>query len=312
MTWLLLHLYRRSIIAWVAGTMLIAVGVGISWQLMRSSVSIAGIQQCISAFSACSPTNLNALQQFNEVNRRIYEVLLAVPLLMGVFVGAPLMGRELENRTHRLVWTQGVTPMHWFFARTGLAVAFCVALAAVIGVAATLWLAFASSLGGGTWTQFDSYPPVFVIYVAFAVVLGVSVATVTGRTVVSMAVAGLVWLGVRGAVGIFLRPFLMRPLIRRGMTTSSAGDWYLGLTYVDKSGRQYSESQVDGILQQLGGGGPDPYKVLEQHGIFVAGLYQPASRFWTFQSLEAGLFILLTVTCVAVAIAWVQWRLARQ
>jgi hypothetical protein len=39
-----------------------------------------------------------------------------------------------------------------------------------------------------------------------------------------------------------------------------------------------------------------------------AFLYQPADRFWTFQSIEAGLFVALTAAALAVAI----WLLHRR
>jgi hypothetical protein len=35
---------------------------------------------------------------------------MAVPLLFGLFWGAPLLAREFEDGTHNLAWTQGVTP----------------------------------------------------------------------------------------------------------------------------------------------------------------------------------------------------------
>ena len=40
-------------------------------------------------------------------------LLLAVPGLIGIFWGAPLVTRELEERTDRLVWNQSVTRTRW-------------------------------------------------------------------------------------------------------------------------------------------------------------------------------------------------------
>src|SRR6185369_14593823 len=42
------------------------------------------------------------------------------PVLVGVFFGAPLVAREVEQGTHRLVWTQGVTRLQWALAKFGL------------------------------------------------------------------------------------------------------------------------------------------------------------------------------------------------
>jgi len=39
-----------------------------------------------------------------------------LPLFVGLFWGAPLIARELEHGTHRLVWTQGVSRRRWALA----------------------------------------------------------------------------------------------------------------------------------------------------------------------------------------------------
>src|SRR6202035_534493 len=40
-------------------------------------------------------------------------ILLAIPALLGMFWGAPLLARELESGTYRLAWTQSVTRRRW-------------------------------------------------------------------------------------------------------------------------------------------------------------------------------------------------------
>src|SRR4051794_38498547 len=37
----------------------------------------------------------------------------AVPALLGIFWGAPLVARELETSTYRLAWTQSVSRSRW-------------------------------------------------------------------------------------------------------------------------------------------------------------------------------------------------------
>ena len=39
--------------------------------------------------------------------------LIGLPAFIGAFWGAPLIARELETGTHRLVWTQSITRGHW-------------------------------------------------------------------------------------------------------------------------------------------------------------------------------------------------------
>ena len=46
-------------------------------------------------------------------------LLLLLPLLIGLFWGAPLVSREVEHGTHRLVWTQGVSRRRWAAVKFG-------------------------------------------------------------------------------------------------------------------------------------------------------------------------------------------------
>ena len=44
--------------------------------------------------------------------------LAVLPALVGLFVGAPLLARELEHGTHRFAWTQAVTRRRWLLSKT--------------------------------------------------------------------------------------------------------------------------------------------------------------------------------------------------
>ena len=44
---------------------------------------------------------------------------LILPVLVGLFWGAPLVAREVEHGTHRLVWTQGVSRRRWALVKFG-------------------------------------------------------------------------------------------------------------------------------------------------------------------------------------------------
>ena len=44
------------------------------------------------------------------------------PAVLGIFWGAPLVARELETGTYRLVWNQSVTRGHWLATKLGLSV----------------------------------------------------------------------------------------------------------------------------------------------------------------------------------------------
>ena len=64
---------------------------------------------------------------------------LAVPGLIGMFWGAPLVARELETGTFRLAWTQGVTRTRWLAAKLAIAGAAAIAAGELFTLMVNWW-----------------------------------------------------------------------------------------------------------------------------------------------------------------------------
>jgi hypothetical protein len=79
-----------------------------------------GIAACTNQSGGCS----DFFQQFFHDNHgpflAVTAVALALPALIGLFWGAPLIARELEAGTHRLVWNQSITRTRWLAVKLGL------------------------------------------------------------------------------------------------------------------------------------------------------------------------------------------------
>ena len=67
-------------------------------------------------------------------------VLAVAPAVIGIFWGAPLVARELETGTYRLVWNQSVTRARWLAVKLGFSV-LAVAIAVAILTTAISWWA---------------------------------------------------------------------------------------------------------------------------------------------------------------------------
>jgi ABC-2 family transporter protein len=67
-------------------------------------------------------------------------VVYGVPAVIGVFWGAPMIARELEAGTSRLVWTQSITRSRWLATKLGVTAAGA-AVSGLSGVALTWWCA---------------------------------------------------------------------------------------------------------------------------------------------------------------------------
>ncbi|MGN5382021.1 hypothetical protein ACQ4WX_47715 [Streptomyces lasalocidi] len=64
---------------------------------------------------------------------------IALPVVIGVFWGAPLLGRDRELGTHRLVLAQGVSRGQWFASRFALAAATTSALSGLLAGVFSWW-----------------------------------------------------------------------------------------------------------------------------------------------------------------------------
>lgn len=196
----------------------------------------------------------------------LFAVALA-PAVVGAFWGSPLVARELEAGTHRLVWNQGVTRTRWLL--TKLAVT-ALAAAAAVGLLTLLVERWARPLDGLLSETTGSLParltPVAfamrgiapAAYAVFALLLGVAVGLLLRRTVPAMAVTLVAYLLVQLAVPLWVRPHLIPPekqmvaisrdtldgLMTRNDTDTrltvrsvGKGDWVLSNKTVDPAGR---------------------------------------------------------------------------
>src|SRR5258708_19261117 len=92
------------------------------------------LHHAYAAATACHPAGALAcadvVTKFNDLNHALLGgyALQPVPALIGAFVGAPVLARELETGTFRYAWTQGFGRVRWALAKL-------VTLAAVVAVA---------------------------------------------------------------------------------------------------------------------------------------------------------------------------------
>ncbi|GAA3734664.1 transporter [Plantactinospora mayteni] len=251
-----------------------------------------------------------------------------VPGIVGAFWGAPLLAREFETGTHRLVWNQSVSRTRWLAVKLGL-----VTLAGVILTGAlSLLLTWAASPYDKLFDgRFDPllFPTRNIAplgYAVFAVVAGVTVGLLVRRTVPAMAIllAGFVLLQI-------LMPTLVRPHLQpavtervawtaanaKGLLINGAGEvwteevavpgaWVLtsGPQMLDAAGNPASQEQIESCPRAE----PSAHMAcIETKGFQMTLSYQPADRYWTFQWLEVGIYLLLA----GLLAGFVFWRIPR-
>jgi hypothetical protein len=177
------------------------------------------------------------------------------------------------------------------------------------------------------WPVFDLEGPVLVGYALFALALGVFAGVVTRRTQTAMAITLAGFLAARLPVSLLARPRFLAPLERTfpvaGTTAPNqlSGDWILGAGVYDVQGTLRSGGASGAAFgdsaQAVCGMPPDvpPDPLLEQclanygPGAYNQELFQPADRFWLFQTIETALFVVVAVVLLLAAIHWVRRRI---
>jgi ABC-2 family transporter protein len=288
-------------------------------------------------------TNLLNAGFANHLPLLFGTALIAIPAIIGIFWGAPLISRELETGTYRLVWNQSVSRTRWLATKLAIVGLASMAAAGLFSLMVT-WSASLIDKVNMNWLQ----PSVFsergvapIGYAAFAFVLGVTAGVLIRRTVPAMAVTLAVFTAVQFAMRV-LRGHLIAPLhavvpitglngasiaVGSGGTGSMSlapaadnipGAWIYSAQVVNAAGHVVQGVPLaaagDLSAHTCGGAdgrGPAPacFTGLARHGVRELVTYQPASRFWLFQGYETAIFLVLAVGLAGFCFWWIRRRL---
>jgi len=205
-------------------------------------------------------------------------VVLVLPALIGLFWGAPLIARELEAGTHRLVWNQSITRTRWLAVKLGL-VGLAAVTAAGLGSLAVDW--WSDPIDKTAFDQFPRMEPLLfdargivpIGYAAFAFALGVTVGMLVRRTLPAMAITLAVFVALQVAMPLLVRAHLIPPTrsnveitasnltmfafgpdgLRVSATAADTGAWVLSSHTVDASGRAVDKIPSSSTLSPFSG-----------------------------------------------------------
>lgn len=332
MIWLTWRQHRFQLLAGAAILVLLLAFLAVTGVGMQSSFTDSGLSACLAgSASDCSSLASTWSSQYAGY-QFVIPLFLVLPGLVGVFWGGPLVAREFEQGTHRMVWTQSVSRTRWLMVKLG-ALAAAVIVGSIVLTAALEWWSgpLVAAAGDDRFMPgiFDLLGAAPIAYGVFAFGLGVAAGAIIGRTVPAMAATLVGFAGVRVLVEFVARPHYQPALTESyrlsadATTTKSPmpGAWQMSAETVDSAGNLVGTGQgidfnrVIGDCPGLGGPGggalPNPSNIdacIRQAGIHVIATYQPADRYWPFQAIEAGLFVLLALALIAATFWWVRRR----
>ncbi|ROO86380.1 ABC-2 family transporter [Actinocorallia herbida] len=338
MIWLTLRQFRPS--ALVAGVMLAA----LAGLLALTGPGLAddwadGTAEC--AATGCDSFIRLYLTEHQTMRVALSTVVLLVPALIGLFWGAPLVARELEAGTHRLVWNQSVTRTRWLAVKLGVVGAASAAVSGLVSLAVFWW---ASPLDEAAVDELPRMSPfifsargiVPVAFAVFAFALGVAVGMVARRALVAMAVTLAVFAVVQVAMPLLVRPHLAVPVEQTVTVTpdnlaglhsqgpgtplhvstdAPAGAWVLANETVDSSGRVSETVPLrigEGPCATEGARGPSEQCIaaIGELGYRQRLVYHPAGRFWALQWAESGVYAGLTALLAGFSFWWLRRRVS--
>jgi hypothetical protein len=281
---------------------------------------LTGLQLHHSFAAACHPaSSLDCTVNFTgryAITAVIVSIFLqAVPVLIGAFVGGPVLAREMESGTYRYAWTQGFGRWRWAL---GKLVLLAVAVTAAAGAFSLLFswynqpfVAVGYAIPFST-RVFDLLGVAFAAWTLAAFAIGALAGMLIRRVVPTIAVTLAVYAGLAFATAVYLRQHYLAALLTSKLNPPASA-WIVSQWYT-KAGRYAFPargSQLVSALQRFcPSANSSPAQCLTQHGYTQWVSYQPGSRFWSFQWIEAGWLLALSAVLIAIAVWLVRRRAA--
>jgi hypothetical protein len=289
------------------------------WRQYRATAASAGSSGCLQ-------------QQAGLVNGVVSDlpyVCLVVPVVLGMLWGAPLVASELEARTTDFCWTQSITRTRWLAVKAGWLLLAAVACGGAVSALATWWSGPINAESATAFTpgQFDVQGIVPLGYAVFAMAIGIAVGTVTRRVLPAIAVVLGGFIAVRLLIENVLRPHYMAAVTTyynvTGSFTPTGQAWVLAQGAVSGTGQRVAAGWGDlfpalpAACQRLLPGAPAAKSGGSLNAVFSCmaargwrgfATYQPADRYWPFQGIETGVYVLLAAALIAATFAVVRRR----
>lgn len=328
--------------ALIAALVLVAVAIAAAITGVRLAHIYATTVAPCRVRGGCSPAVASFLSHDQAFGTALTDLVLITPALIGIFYGAPLLARELETGTFRLVWTQSITRTRWLATRLALVGLVSVAVAGLLSLTVTWWFRSTDLVSANRLdpSVFGERGIVLVGYAAFAFAVGVLAGAVVRHTLVAMAVTLAAYACARAAVTFWLRPNLFTaahttvPVSAAGelgFTATGAGPigfyanrpnipnaWVLSSKLVDASGRPAGSAAVSQFIRahcpaianpgRNAGGSPTAFRdcTTQLSGTFhLSVTYLPANRYWPLQWSETAIFVGLAALAVAASFWWI-------
>jgi len=304
--------------------------------LVATGANIASESQNIGA--ACASQQSTCLQAQGALANYISRIMessafyglciilpLILPVLAGIFIGAPAVAREFEQGTYRLIWTQGISWDRWLLVKIGMLICVILCAFGILYGFFSWWSFLIPTVIQGNRNidfsnHFDGWGIVTIAYALFALLLGIFTGTVMRKTVPAMAITLVIFVLVRILIVNFWRPYYIPPVVVATPAYTSpqipAGSWIFSEDTVNRLGQSVTIDSLQ-VCNQLLSSNPTSAEKAQNdrciinHGFQNKTAYQPADRFWLLQGIESSIYVLIAAILFGLTFLWIRYRVTR-
>ena len=228
--------------------------------------------------------------EFSDAQGR-FNGLLVAPLLLvtysiGLFLGVPIVGRELERGTVRLAWWLSPSRLRWFAARVVPMLAVLVVLTFVAGVAMDRFFAV-STPGQDLSNSFDGYGArggLLASRALFIFAVAVAAGAIIGRALPAVILAAVIaGVGLWGGLMVEDRVLATEAVAVEVDVNDEFGGFRPGDRYIDQRFRLPDGSLVG--YEYFGGN--DPYDAFGNPTYPMVNLVIPGTQYRFVEAREA-------------------------
>jgi len=234
-----------------------------------------------------------------------------LPALIGILFAAPLV-HELEHRTYRLAWTQSITRRRWLTIKIAGAVGGTLLATLVFSLLITWWRGPFDQIGGRLDPNdaFDFEGIVPYAYALFALALVLAIGAVSRRMIAAVAGGFAGFLALRLPLQFWARHSFIAPVRFNGSASTPAPgnldhSWVLQSNFVSRAA---APRKVDALACFAHQSDAVVAHCMAKLGFVNEITYQPASRFWALQGIEAAIFVAAALALLALTGWWIHHR----
>ena len=335
MIWLTWRQFRAQALGTLAVLAAIAAYLLITGPQMRHTYT-SDLAACHTPHSQCGLLLGQLQQAYNGPRQLLGLLLIALPTLIGIFWGAPLVATEFERSTHRMTWNQSVTPTRWLAVKLALLGLAVIGTTGLFTLMITWWASPIDHIADDRFSAltFATRNIAPLGYAVFAFALGTTLGLFLRRTFIAMALVLAIFIPLQivfaSQIRANLLPSTSATMAINGHTLSSAngigvgadpngpislfglggaGTWIQSQTNLEnRSGELVPATDVGNCLNE-----DSPSSLssigdcLAPYDLHVDYTYQPGSNYWPLQWYETGIYLalagLLTGACF--------WRIRR-